>query len=83
MIRDHTLHKKGNPDTFPCQAKVLPQSSLDELTITLALWQDLRRLPRPPPANSARVAYEEVDGNGASADVEFVHRDPRQLHVLL
>lgn len=80
VIRDHTIHRKGSPDTFPCQAQVY-LNLLDEPAITLALWQDLADSPvRLRQLGPGR--YEGTDGNGASATWEFVHRAPT-LHVLL
>jgi hypothetical protein len=80
VIRDHTIHRKGSPDTFPCHAPIY-LNLLDEPGITLALWQDLAdspvRLRQLAPGR-----YEGSDGNGASATWEFVHRSPT-LHILL
>jgi hypothetical protein len=79
-IRDHTIHRKGAPDSFPCHAPVY-LGLLDEPAITLALWQDLAdspvRLRQLAPGR-----YEGSDGNGASATWEFVYRTST-LHVLL
>jgi hypothetical protein len=80
VIRDHTIHRKGNPDTFPCQSSIY-LSLLNEPAITLALWQDLA----DSPVRLRQIApgrYEGSDGNGASATWEFVHRSST-LHVLL
>ncbi len=80
VIRDHTIHRKGAPDTFSCQGEVY-LNLLDEPAITLALWQDLGDSPvRLRQLGPGR--YEGTDGNGASATWEFVHRSPT-LHVLL
>ena len=80
VIRDHTIHRKGTPDTFSCHPNVY-LGLIDEPAITLALWQDLAdspvRLRQLAPGR-----YEGTDGNGASATWEFVHRAPT-LHVLL
>ena len=80
VIRDHTIHRKGTPDTFPCHAPIY-LNLIGEPGITLALWQDLAdspvRLRQLAPGR-----YEGTDGNGASATWEFVHRSPT-LHVLL
>ena len=80
VIRDHTIHRKGTPDTFPCQSSIY-LNLLDEPAITLALWQDLADSPvRLRQLGAGR--YEGTDGNGASATWEFVLRTPT-LHVLL
>ena len=80
VIRDNTLHRKGAPETFPCEPKIY-LSLLNEPTVTLALWQDLSTSPvqlRQLGPNS----YEGSDGAGASAAWKFVLRTPK-LHVLL
>ncbi len=80
VIRDHTIHRKGAPDTFPCQSSIY-LNLLNEPAITLALWQDLADSPvRLRQISPGR--YEGSDGNGASATWEFVHRSSN-LHVLL
>lgn len=80
VIRDHTLHRKGAPETFPCNPQVYLYL-LNEPALTLALWKDLSdsrvRLHQIGPNR-----YEGSDGAGASAVWEFVHRSPK-LHVLL
>jgi hypothetical protein len=80
VIRDHTFHRKGAPETFPCNPRVY-LSLLNEPSLTLALWQDLStspvRLERIGPNR-----YKGSDGAGASADWEFVLRSPK-LHVLM
>ena len=79
-IRDHTIHRKGTPDSFSCHPSVY-LGLIDEPAITLALWKDLAdspvRLRQLAPGR-----YEGTDGNGASATWEFVHRTST-LHVLL
>ena len=80
MIRDHTFHRQGNPETFPCHPRVY-LSLLNEPSLTLALWQDLS----PTPAKLKQVTpgrYEGTDGAGTTATWEYVVRSPR-LHVLL
>ncbi len=80
IIREHTLHKKGAPDTFPCNPKVY-MGLLNEPTIPLALWQDLATSP----ARLKKIApgrYSGTDGAGTIATWEYVHRSPK-LHVLL
>jgi hypothetical protein len=80
IIRDHTMHRKGAADTFPCHSKVY-LSLLNEPAITLALWQDLAASPvklRQLDANR----YQGTDGAGTTATWEYIHRSPK-LHVLL
>ncbi|MCA1684611.1 MAG: hypothetical protein LC745_01220 [Planctomycetia bacterium] len=80
VIRDHTFHRKGAPETFPCNPRVY-LCLLNEPPLTLALWKDLSdsavRLKQIGPDR-----YEGSDGAGASAVWEFVHRSPK-LHVML
>ena len=80
VIRDHTLHRKAAPETFPCNARVY-LCLLNEPAVTLALWKDLSdskvKLHQISPNR-----FEGNDGAGASAVWEFVHRSPK-LHVLL
>src|SRR4051812_628546 len=40
IIRDHTIHRKGAPEKFPCHSRIY-LSLLNEPALTLALWQDL------------------------------------------
>lgn len=80
VIRDHTIHRKGSPDSFSCQPTVY-LGLIDEPAITLALWQDLAESPVRL-RQLAPGRYEGTDGNGASATWEFVHRTST-LHVLL
>jgi hypothetical protein len=80
IVRDHTFHRKGAPESFPCHSKIY-LSLLNEPSLTLALWQDLS----PSPVRLQQVApgrYQGTDGAGATATWEFVHRSPK-LHVLL
>jgi hypothetical protein len=80
VINDHTLHRQGAPETFPCNPRVY-LSLLNEPALTLALWKDLSTSPvRLRKVGPAR--YEGNDGNGATATWEFVYRSPK-LHVLL
>ena len=80
VIRDHTLHRKGAPETFPCNPRVY-LCLLNEPALTLALWQDLSASPvRLTQTGPNR--YEGSDGAGTSANWEFVYRSPK-LHVLL
>jgi hypothetical protein len=80
VIRDHTVHRKGEPETFPCNPRVY-LSLLNEPSLTLALWQDLSnsgvRLRQVAPNR-----YQGTDGAGAAATWEFIHRSPK-LHILL
>jgi hypothetical protein len=80
VIRDHTLHRKGAPETFPCNPRVY-LCLVNEPALTLALWKDLSdsavRLRQVSPNR-----YEGTDGNGASAVWDFVYRSPK-LHVML
>jgi hypothetical protein len=80
VIRDHSFHRQGAPDTFPCHPQVY-LNLLNEPALTLALWQDLSATP----ARLRQVGphrYEGTDGSGTTATWEFVLRSPR-LHVLL
>lgn len=80
VIADHTIHRKGSADAFPCHSPVY-LGLVNQPAITLALWQDLAtspvRLRQVSPGK-----YEGSDGAGASATWEFVHRSPK-LHGLL
>ncbi len=79
VIRDPTFHRKGAPETFPCNSKVY-LCLLNEPGLTLALWKDLSasqvKLKQVGPNR-----YEGTDGNGASAVWDFAYRSPK-LHVL-
>ena len=80
VIRDHTFHRQGDSDTFPCPAN-LYLSLLNEPHVTVALWKDLG----DSPVQLQKVAanrYDGNDGSGSTATWEFVLRTPR-LHVLL
>ncbi len=80
VIRDHTFHRQGEADAFPCPSS-LYLSLVNEPSLTLALWKDLSDAP----VQLQKVGpnrYEGTDGSGASATWEFVLRTPR-LHVLL
>jgi hypothetical protein len=80
VIRDHTFHRQGPAETFPCHPKVY-LSLLNEPTVTLALWQDLASSA----AQLRQVGpnrFSGSDGAGTNATWEFVLRSPR-LHVLL
>jgi len=80
VIRDCTLHRKGKPDTFPCNPRIY-LSLVNEPVLTLALWNDLT----PTPARLQQVdanRFVGSDGAGASATWEYLLRSPR-LHVML
>ncbi len=80
VIRDHTFHRQGEAETFPCPAS-LYLSLLNEPHMTVALWKDLS----DSPVQLQKVApnrYEGTDGSGSTAAWEFVLRSPR-MHVLL
>jgi len=80
IIRDSNFHRRGKPETFPCNPRVY-MKLLNEPALTLALWQDLG----PTPAKLRQIApgkYQGNDGAGTNATWEFVLRSPR-LNVLL
>lgn len=80
VIRDHTFHRKGAPETFPCNPRIY-LALLNEPALTLALWQDLSSSP----VKLQQIGpnrYQGSDGNGASASWEFVLRSPK-VNVLL
>ncbi len=80
VIRDHTFHRQGEPDSFPCNAG-LYLSLVNEPVLTLALWKDLAESP----VQLRRLGfnrYQGEDGAGTTATWDFVLRTPR-LHVLL
>lgn len=80
VIRDHTFHRQGETDTFPCPGS-LYLSLLNEPHLTVALWKDLSESPVQLQKVSAN-RYQGTDGSGASATWDFVLRTPR-VHVLL
>jgi hypothetical protein len=80
VIRDHTFHRQGEADAFPCPSS-LYLSLVNEPLVTLALWKDLSEAPVQLQKVSAN-RYEGTDGSGASASWEFVLRSSR-MHVLL
>lgn len=80
VIRDHTFHQRGKPETFACNPRIY-LSLLNEPALTLGLWKDLS----PNPARLRQVSpgrYQGTDGAGTTATWEFALRSPR-LHVLL
>ena len=79
VIRDHTFHRKGAAETFPCNPRIY-LALLNEPTVTLALWQDLS----PSPVVLRQVGpnrYEGNDGAGAAAVWDYVYRSPK-LNIL-
>ena len=65
VIRDPTLHRRGAPETFPCNPRVY-MKLLNEPAMTLGLWQDLG----PTPARLQQVGpgkYQGSDGAGTNA----------------
>ena len=80
VIRDHTFHRQGEPETFACHGN-LYLSLLNEPLVPLTLWKDLSvsavQLQKVGPNR-----YEGTDGAGASAVWDFVLRTP-QLHVMV
>jgi len=80
VIREHTFHRLGETDSFPC-APNLYLSLLNEPLVPLSLWKDLSTSP----VELQKIGpnrYQGTDGSGASAVWDFVLRSPR-LHVLL
>jgi hypothetical protein len=80
VIRDHTFHRLGETDSFPC-APNLYLSLLNEPLVPLTLWKDLSTSP----VQLQKIGpnrYQGTDGSGATAVWDFVLRTPR-LHVLL
>jgi hypothetical protein len=80
VIRDHTFHRQGEPDTFPCDGN-LYLSLLSEPLVPLSLWKDLSDSPvRLEKVGPNR--YDGTDGAGATATWEFALRTA-PVHVLL
>ncbi len=80
VIRDHTFHRQGEPDTFPCNGN-LYLNLVNEPLVPLTLWKDLS----DSPARLQKVGpnrYEGSDGTGSTAIWDFVLRSPR-MHVFL
>lgn len=80
VIRDHTFHRQGAAESFPCDPD-LYMSLVNEPAITLALWKDLAESP----VRIKRLTvnrYQGDDGSGSSATWDFVLRTP-QLHVVI
>ncbi len=80
VIRDHTFHRQGAAESFPCDSD-LYMTLVNEPAITLALWKDLAESPvRIKRLTADR--YQGEDGSGSSATWDFVLRTP-QMHVLI
>jgi hypothetical protein len=80
VIRDHTFHRQGDPESFQCDGD-LYLNLLNEPLVPLTLWKDLS----DSPVQLTKIGpnrYQGSDGAGASAVWDFVLRTPR-LHVLL
>jgi hypothetical protein len=80
VISEHTFHRQGESETFPCHGS-LYMSLLDEPLVPLTLWKDLSASP----VQLQKIGtdrYQGTDGAGASAVWDFVLRTPR-LHILL
>ena len=80
VIRDHTFHRQGESESFPCPGS-LYLSLLNEPLVPLTLWKDLS----DSPVQLQKVGpnrYQGTDGSGSTAVWDFVLRTPR-LHVLL
>ena len=80
VIRDHTFHRQGESESFPCNAG-LYLSLVNEPVLTFSLWKDLAQSPvqlRKLAANR----YQGEDGMGTTATWDYVLRTPR-VHVML
>lgn len=80
VIRDHTFHRQGAPDSFVCDP-ALYSTLVNEPDLTLALWRDLSTAP----VELRKIApnrYEGADGQGASGIWDYVLRSP-DVHVML
>lgn len=80
IIRENTLHRRGDPETFPCNPRVY-LNLVNEPVLTLALWNDLS----PSTVRLQQVAanaFNGTDGAGTSATWEYLVRSPK-LHVML
>jgi hypothetical protein len=80
VIRDHTFHRQGTPESFPSSAGIY-LSLLNEPVLTVALWKDLAEAPVQL-RKLGPDRYQGEDGAGATATWDFALRTPR-LHVLL
>jgi hypothetical protein len=79
VIRDHTFHRQGEPESFPCSAG-LYLSLVNEPILTFALWKDLAESPVQL-RKLAPNRYQGDDGAGATATWDYLLRTPR-LHLL-
>lgn len=80
VIRDHTFHRQGAPETFPCDSS-LYMALVNEPAITLGLWKDLAESPvRIKRLTADR--YQGEDGSGSAATWDFVLRTPN-IHALI
>jgi hypothetical protein len=80
VIRDHSFHRQGESESFPCHGS-LYLNLLEEPLVPLSLWKDLSDSPvQLQKVGPAR--YQGSDGSGSTAVWDFVLRTPR-LHVLL
>ncbi len=80
VIRDHTFHRQGESESFPCDGN-LYLNLLGEPLVPLTLWKDLV----DSPAQLQKVGadrYQGSDGAGSTAVWDFVLRTP-QLHVMI
>jgi len=80
VIRDHSFHRQGESESFPCHGS-LYLNLLDEPLVPLTLWKDLS----DSPVQLHKIGpdrYQGSDGSGSTAVWDFVLRTPR-LHVLL
>ena len=80
VISDHTFHRQGESETFPCDGS-LYLSLVEEPLVPLTLWKDLSASPVQL-QKIGHDRYQGTDGAGASAVWDFVLRTPR-LHILL
>jgi hypothetical protein len=80
VIRDHTFHRQGEAESFPCNAG-LYLNLVNEPLLTLALWKDLAESPVQV-RKLGPGRYQGGDGAGTTATWDYVLRTPR-VHVLL
>jgi hypothetical protein len=80
VIRDHTFHRQGEAETFPCNAG-LYLTLVNEPVLTFSLWKDLTTTGVQVRKLSAN-RYQGDDGAGTTATWDFVLRSSR-MHVLL
>jgi hypothetical protein len=80
VIRDHTFHRQGEPESFQCNGS-LYLNLVNEPLLPLTLWKDLS----DSPVQLQKIGpdrYQGTDGAGSSAIWDFALRSPR-LHVLI